>query len=134
MVSRSILAGLILLAINNAAFGKTFNKLVRAGVTTELHDYTSWDRHTCKVNGGILKVLTKPQHGKLISQKTTRVFTAVRDAQENFIQSKCTGKAYPAFVVYYRSAPEFRGVDSFSLQLTFGSGNSYVDDYNITVQ
>ena len=131
MVSRSILAGIILLAINGAAFGqgKTFNNTVQAGVLTELHFYSSWQEGTCKVNGGVVRAVSKPQHGHLFPQKTMRMFERnIRGEQTN-----CWGKSYPAFVISYRSDPNFRGADSFSVQVTLGNGTTYVDHYDITV-
>ena len=127
---RSISAGPLLLALTSAAFGDglTITKTVRAGVTTELHAYTSWHGPTCKTDGGVVKPLSKPQHGTLIPQKAMRMFPTSRYGSD-----ECAGRAYPAFVILYRSAPNFRGVDNFSVQVTFGGGRSEVDYYTVNV-
>jgi hypothetical protein len=129
---RSITAGLafLLMMISSAFGGITVRKTVQAGVTTELHAYTSWQQHTCATNGGVVRPVSKPQHGTLIPRKGTRMFPTSRHGPD-----ECAGRAYPAFVIFYRSDPNFRGVDSFSVEVTFGgSATGEVDDYTVTVK
>jgi hypothetical protein len=134
MLNRKVVAvALLFFATKGAAFGesKTFNKSVKSGVLTELHYYSSWHRESCELNGGVVRLLSRPQHGRVLPQKTLRMFR--EPIRRDQVKGPCWGRSYLAFVISYRSEPGFRGIDTFSVQVTLGNGSSYIDYYNLNV-
>jgi hypothetical protein len=78
-----------------------------------------------------VKVLTKPQHGKLSNRKISTPITISRFGPVG----KCYGKLIGGFEVYYTPAPGFRGSDQFSIELTWEAAHKHeIDSYVVTVQ
>ncbi len=94
-----------------------------------MHAYHSWGSG-CVARTGVVKVLTKPQHGKL----TTRIVDSKVPRHRTRGATACFGKPIKAFQVDYTSRRGFRGTDSFKLEATFGSGLREIDTYTITVK
>ena len=67
---RAFVLGAVL-ALEAATFAqaKDFTRTVIPGQTTRMKVYKSWNTRDCSPNTGIVKVLTKPQHGKLTPRK-----------------------------------------------------------------
>jgi hypothetical protein len=111
---------------------KDFTGAVMSGQTTSLHVYKSWKLSDCTSNKAVVRVLTKPQHGKLTPQEVeTRIGTNRRDPGTI---TQCTGKPTTGFRVSYQSASGFRGADSFTIEVTFGNRVPELDSYTITVK
>jgi hypothetical protein len=80
--------------------------------------------------GAVVKLATKPQHGKLTTKRSTAPIT-----QSRFINvGHCYGKPTPAFFVYYTPAPGFRGTDTFGIDINWNFGRHEIDSYSVTVQ
>jgi hypothetical protein len=134
-----VVAGLaLLLATGGVAFGraqelmggKTINQSVRAGVSTEVAHYTSWDGHTCEANGGAVVLQSKPQHGTVTPTSAPRTFF---HGSRGGTRCAGGGRVYPAFVVFYKSERGFRGTDSFSIEVRLGNGRVWTENFNISV-
>jgi hypothetical protein len=125
LVAGSILA----FGISGFARAEDLTRTVEAGTTTVVHTYLSWDAH-CVSNSGVVKVLVKPQHGKLTPQ-----ISETKIGQSRFTGSTaCAGKPIKGFKVLYRPEDNFHGTDTFTVEATYGSGRSTVDVYMVTVK
>jgi hypothetical protein len=111
------------------ALAKDINLTVPAGRTTFVNIERSWDRD-CVSNGGIVKVLTKPQNGRITNRT---VNSAIVHSRFSPVGS-CFGKAIKGFAIYYSPKQGFHGIDSFTLEKTFGSGKQVTDTYTVTVE
>jgi hypothetical protein len=110
-----------------------FNKTAYPGVATGMHSYFGWDPNTCQPLSGVVKLLTKPKHGRLTTRQVDRAIYRSRFATGRF-RSVCAGHALKAFAISYTSNPNFHGVDSFSVRATYGWQNRVViDTFTITV-
>ena len=99
--------------------------IAEPGVPNLIWAYYSVNSTTCLSSSGLVKVLTKPQHGKLMPRVMDYVIPRRGQA--------CGGKLIQAFVVHYTPDRAFRGNDRFSLDVTYGNGEREVDNYTISV-
>ena len=121
----------LLCAAVGPAHAMQFDRTVPSGTTVRMHHYRSWGKN-CEVNGGMVKLLTKPQHGKLTTRTVDSHIQINRFARGG--GTPCTGRPIKAFEVNYRSNPGYHGPDSFTIEMTTGSGKRDVDTYSVTVQ
>ena len=125
----SVIFGVALLALPaGPACGQT--RTVRSRVTTPIHTYLSWN-NDCSPNSGVVKVATKPQHGKLTPRRITAV---ARHNRFSSYGTACLGKSMPGFEVDYTSVPGYRGMDSFAIEVIYGNRNPILDTYMVTVE
>src|SRR5438067_1407170 len=83
------------------------------GVANQIWAYYSVNPANCLSNSGVVKVVTKPQHGKLAPRVMDWVIRGRGEA--------CRGKLIQAFVVYYTPDRGFYGDDHFRLEVTYGN-------------
>ena len=112
----------------NLAHAKLISKMTSSGKTIEVHVYHSEDE-TCASTSGVVKVLAKPEHGRIANSATTSTITVNRRGR----RARCPGTR-SVLQVTYTPAPGFRGFDHFSLDVTWGNGAHIVDTYTINVQ
>jgi hypothetical protein len=103
---------------------------VKSGVPTAVHTYLSWNSD-CSPNSGVVKVATKPQHGRLTP---SRVSAVARQNRFSSYGTVCLGKAMPGFRVTYTSTPGYRGPDSFAIEVIYGNRQPILDTYAVTVE
>jgi hypothetical protein len=121
---------LLFFGVSNSALGLDLNRTVVSGQTTHIKSYRSWDKN-CQSRFGVVKLLTKPQHGKL----TTRIANGkIRNSRFLGGPDQCFGTPIKAFKIDYTSVKGFRGVDTFTVDITFGGGRRDIDVVTITVQ
>jgi hypothetical protein len=111
------------------AHAETFLRNVKSGPTARMYTYHSWNQD-CSPESGVVKVVTKPQHGKL---------TPIKDYSppyRNRFQTSdpCLGKIMQGFRVEYTSAPGYRGTDSFVIEVTFAKRPAVIDTFTISVE
>jgi hypothetical protein len=94
-----------------------------------MHQYASWGKN-CEPKTGLVKVQTKPQHGKLSHYFVNAI---VRMSRLNGPSDHCIGKTFKVFQVDYTSIPGFRGVDTFAIEVTFVNGVRDTDTYTVNV-
>jgi hypothetical protein len=111
------------------ATARDFNLTVASGQIVVAHQYISWDRD-CKNNGGVVKLVTKPQHGRAIP----RHINAPIGRSYFSGSTRCTGVIADAFEVSYRSVPGFHGTDIFTILNTTGAGQTVTDSYTVNVR
>ena len=111
------------------AFAEFRIRTVTSGQTKRMAVHISWSKD-CKSNGGAAKVLTRPQHGKL----SNRIVDSTIQRNRTGSDTSCVGKTIKGFEVNYTSEPNFHGTDTFSLEVTTGSGKGFTDHYTVTVQ
>lgn len=95
-----------------------------------MYVYKSWKIADCTGYSGVVKALSKPQHGKL----TPRSVSARIGVSRYLGRTHCLGKAVPGFQVEYTSTPGFRGVDKFTIEVTFGDHAPEVDTFTVNVE
>jgi hypothetical protein len=91
--------------------------------------HTSWDKG-CNTNGGVVSVVTRPEHGKLSNRVVALAIPNNKFGGDNH----CLGQPTKGFEVYYTPTRGFHGADSFTLQITIGSGATRVDRYAVMVK
>jgi len=125
--SRWWMAALIAV-LPDAAGADTFFRKARSGVETKVFSYHS-HRRDCSEKAGVIKVLTKPQHGRLTPGRETSVLRRNRFNPDD----PCVGAQLTGFRVSYTSEPGFRGEDSFAIEYTI-PGRSVVDYFTVMVR
>jgi opacity protein-like surface antigen len=130
---KALLAGCILTCgFSACAQAETFNRTAVSGVSTVVAHYYDWDPNSCQSLPGTVKLLAKPQHGKL---STRYVDWVISKSRYTGTTSVCAGTRTKAFQITYRSQPGFSGVDSFTVHVAFGFKNMMATDvYSINVQ
>jgi hypothetical protein len=71
-----------------------------------------------------IRLATAPAHGTVSVKRATLKAT-------NFKQ--CLAIDAPAFVAFYRAAPNFAGADQFELEITFASGRKEIQHFQVSV-
>jgi hypothetical protein len=129
MKGLAVALGCILVFGLSDAQATQFSQSVPAGQTTKIHVYHSLNQE-CRPNNGVVKVLTKPAHGRVTNQLVQRVIKKDHWGRPD----PCAGTLTKAFQVDYTPSAGFHGVDNFSLDVTWGGGTHEVDTYSVTVQ
>jgi hypothetical protein len=119
----------VLLSIGQAARAEQFSRNVQAGVLTTMYTYHSWNAGDCSSKSGIVRVLTKPQHGTLSHTDDVSAPSRNRFRPDD----PCIGKPMNGFRVQYISAPGYRGTDSFVVEVLFPGRPRIVDSYSVIV-
>jgi hypothetical protein len=127
-LSAIIAIGLIV-ALPGFAHGYALSREAKSGKATLMYEYGNW-KDGCLSDGGVVKVLSKPLHGKLTPK---RAAVTIKSSRFNPM-SKCIGKRIQGFVVYYTSAPEFRGTDNFTIEVSYPPHPPAVDTFNVQVR
>ena len=130
---KGLLVGCVLACgMPTCAGADNFNKTASPGMEKPMHNYFSWDPKTCISKSGVVKLLIKPQHGELTISLVDRIIEKSRFTDS---MSVCAGKPIKSFQINYKSEPDFQGVDSFTVQATYGFKNRVVTDvFAITVR
>jgi hypothetical protein len=126
----AIATGLLLCSAPLAA--KDLVKTVSSGERVLMYRYAHWLPDDCSPDLGDVKVLAKPQHGKLTPVRGTLTIPATGTRNPSPI--KCIGKPTPMFAVYYTSHPGFRGVDSFRIEVNYRRQRLDFDTFTIYVR
>jgi hypothetical protein len=71
-----------------------------------------------------IRLVTPPAHGKVVVKKAKANAT-------NYKQ--CLALEVPAYVAMYRSAPDFTGLDSFTLEIKYPEGKTVFQKITVTV-
>jgi hypothetical protein len=116
------------------AHSDTLARRAKSGQPTKMVVYHSWKPRDCSEKFGVVKVVTKPQHGKLTPSQVVDTVTISRLNPS----SPCIGTRQRGFRVDYTSDPGYRGVDSFVLEVTFGRRRPLTptvsDTYTVNVE
>jgi hypothetical protein len=132
LVQIGILRALVLMICCSptAAVAEHFTRTAISGQTTRMYVYHSVNGD-CIGNFGIVKVTAKPSHGRLTNHIVRKMIQRSRFAVNPM---HCSGAITKGFQVDYRSAAGFRGVDTFALEMRFGSGRVGTDMFTVFVQ
>ncbi len=114
--------------IAGVAQANDVSRTVASGQTAQMSNYRSWN-NKCVSTPGVVKVLTKPRHGKL----STRIIDTTIGSPRIKRKVDCRGVPTKGFQVNYTSDPGFHGTDNFSLDITWPT-HADVDRFTITVQ
>jgi hypothetical protein len=118
-----------LIAASDFADAKTVSKTAASGKTVLMYTYANWTPD-CSSYGGVVNLVTRPQHGRVSPRKGI----VPTPPDRLFGITKCYGKPIMGFHVYYTSAPGFRGTDSFTIEVKYEQYPTQVDTFTITVQ
>jgi hypothetical protein len=121
-------ACILVFGITGLAQAKDLSRTVSSGQTAEMVNYRSWNNN-CVSTTGVVKVLTKPQHGKL----STRIIDTTIGTPRIQRKVDCTGVPTKGFQVSYTSERGFHGTDSFSLDITWPTHRD-IDHFTVAVQ
>lgn len=116
--------------IPNLACAETFNRTVPPGRTTQVKIYRTWNPSDCSSAPGIVKVIAKPEHGKLTSGSVPSTIPMNRLSGKN----QCLGKPITGFAVSFTPAPGYHGPDSFTIDVIYERHAPISDVYNVVVQ
>jgi hypothetical protein len=93
-------------------------QIVRVGIYTSIRpDCTSGPLPAIRLAG-------PPSHGTVTVRRATLKATNVK---------QCLAIDVPAFVAFYRAAPDFSGADAFELEVTFTGGRKEMQRFRVTV-
>jgi hypothetical protein len=96
---RALAISCILIVITpHFADARVLTKTAKAGQATVMQVYITW-KYDCSMDAGIVKVLVKPQHGKLIPRLGPHRVGVGRYTGSR----QCEGTIGRGFHVYYRS-------------------------------
>ena len=129
MKATTILATALAIAATSDARAHNVTKNARSGQTALMWRYGSF-QNDCSPAAGTIKVRAKPMHGRITQQSGT-VTMHVPRFRENI---QCVGATREGLLVYYTSEPEFRGVDSFSIEVIYPSHPTDVDTFSVHVR
>jgi len=111
------------------ARAESFELKAASGIKTRVHVYKAW-KTDCSPNVGVVKLLSKPEHGRL---ETSAIDTTITMSRHNpQLTRHCIGKPVLGFQVDYTSNPGFRGVDQFKIEAIWGR-DTEIDTYTIKV-
>jgi hypothetical protein len=125
----NVLAITLMLANCGFAYGKMLSKTAQSGKATLMYQYGNW-KADCSTHGGVVKVLTRPQHGRLTPRREIVTIKASRFTGV----TKCFGKQIQGFVVYYTSTPGFRGADNFAIEVSYPKFPTQIDTFTVAVE
>jgi hypothetical protein len=125
------LHGVVLIAsfAPSLAAARPMDRTVASGQSQIVGRYYTW-KADCSSAFGTVKVIVKPQHGKIANQL---VDERIGISRRKRVADQCLGRPIKALAVTYRSDPGYHGFDHFTLDATF---NAYreVDTFTINVQ
>jgi hypothetical protein len=126
-----VIGALIALATtcNLARGNRTLTRQVAAGQTVVMWRYGNVKKD-CSPEGGVVKVRSKPKHGKLTQQQGLVPITYARFPE----MAPCIGRVINGIVVSYTADPGFQGTDSFSIELLYQGHPTDVDTFTVNVQ
>jgi hypothetical protein len=124
-----LVCGVCLAMAAEPLHAENFFRTAKSGQVTHMYNYHSW-RRDCSANDGVVKVVTKPQHGKL---KPSTVMSLVKINRFR-ADDPCVGMMMKGFEVEYVSVPGYRGQDSFAIEITFGRRAPVVDTFAVSVE
>jgi hypothetical protein len=107
----------------------SFVRTAKSGVATRVYSYHAHQRD-CRETLGIIKVLTKPQHGRLTPNREVSTLKSNRFNSAD----ACIGSQLNGFRVDYTSAPGYRGVDNFAIEYTNGLRSTVIDYFTVYVE
>jgi hypothetical protein len=120
---------ILAILIPNSGEAETFNKTVPSGRTTLVKVYRSWNRN-CSSGPGVVKVVTKPQHGALTSGSVASTIPKNDISGYN----RCLGRPIIGFAVNYTPAAGYHGIDRFTIDVIYHQRSAITDTYTITVR
>jgi hypothetical protein len=115
------------------AMAGTISKTVAAGRASNVDHYTGWN-NDCSFMLIKIDVTTKPAHGSVSTRITSGRISGHADIGS---AGSCAGKPTKVLQLYYKPAPGYRGSDSFTVNMTSGSGfgaKTQTYYYQMTVQ
>lgn len=121
-----IAAGSVLV---HPAWADTHRISVPSGVKQHVHTYRHWSRKDCSAQAGVVRVVTKPEHGTLIPRQ---IDTTIGRDRFNPNDISCWGRPIKGFEVEYQSKPGFHGWDTFTIETTYGKRQA-IDVYLVTI-
>jgi hypothetical protein len=126
-----VIGALIALAAtcNMARGNRTLTRQVAPGQTIVMWRYGNLQKD-CSPEGGIVKVRTRPQHGKLTQQRGLVPITYVRFPE----MAPCIGRVINGIVVSYTADPGFHGSDSFAIEVMYLGHPTDVETFTVNVQ
>ena len=129
LVATALVCSLLFSANANAGTNY-FTRSATSGQPKRIAAYHSWDPNNCTSLGATMKVTSKPAHGILIPRVVSHTITTSRFGAVRH----CTGKPIKALQIEYKSAPGYRGTDTFTIEVTFGwEGRQDIDIYTVTI-
>ena len=88
-----------------AAEARSLSRTVTSGKTQQVLSYASWGE-ACSPRAGTVRLVTKPQHGKVRSRPSNLLITSAR-----FGDTKCIGRRIPGVAIDYTPDRGFHGTD-----------------------
>jgi len=125
-----VVAIALIVAIPDVSRALTLQREATSGKQTVMWKYGNWQKD-CSPQVGTVRVLAKPQHGKLYPSRETITLKYNRFSPNS---TDCIGKRIPGFVVYYTSSPGFRGTDTFQIELTHPNRGADIDNFTVQVK
>lgn len=132
MYRSALLAVVISLAASSPSIARTWEyaRDAQSGVPKVVWRYVGYNPKDCSERGGVVRIVTKPQYGKLAKMRVVAPHLSDR-LNPN---SRCIGKMVAGLQVTYTSAPGYRGTDRFVIERVLWDGQVDTDTFVITVR
>jgi hypothetical protein len=122
------IAILVAASSQSMAEGMVFERVALSGQPKAVWTYRNWN-HLCQETGGVTKVVSRPQHGRLSNKRiSSPIFN------RNNPSDRCAGKSTGGLQVIYTSNPGYRGTDKFMIEKTWKGGGVLVYTFIMTVR
>jgi hypothetical protein len=123
------LALTLILAGPTCAMAATLSKTAVAGKSTKIDEYTGWN-NDCSFLTIRVDVSSPPSHGTVTSKVARgRISNAAVGSA-----GSCFGKPTRVLQVYYRGKAGFRGIDTFSVDMTVRGQPTKTFTYAVSVR
>jgi hypothetical protein len=126
---KAAFAPIALVFFGSPCDASSFTQQAVSGQPKTVYVYRNWDKD-CRERGGVVRVVTKPQHGRLSRERVV----ATMKSQGRTLDTHCNGVVIPGLQIQYTSSRGFRGTDQFTLERTLPGGRVDVDTFTMEVQ
>jgi hypothetical protein len=126
---KAAFAPIALVFLGSPCDASSFTRQAVSGQPKTVYVYRNWDKD-CRERGGVVRVVTKPQHGRLSRERVV----ATMKSQGRTLDTHCNGVVIPGLQIQYTSSRGFRGTDQFTLERTLPGGRVDVDTFTMEVQ
>lgn len=133
------LAALAALGLSGAglpALAETQNKTARPGERTFLDAFSHYfATQGCRSQAALVELVTPPRGGRLEQRRENRILGSIvgDDGRSARSADGCEAVRKDAMSLYYTPRPDFSGLDTLSVDVTFGDGTTVPYLFRITV-
>lgn len=135
-VARSGLAGVLALSLTLPAQAETVRMNARPGQRTFLQGFTHYfPDQGCRSQAASIELVAPPRGGRIEQRREFKVLSGKLDQTGGSIDvvDGCEAVKKDSMSIYYTARPDFSGLDTLSVAVTFGDGSTVPYTFRIKV-